>query len=62
MKNIYKWFSELFFMTEKNDTFVGLAHLRAHNNEELKPKAPIKTKRNKDIKISDLMRGANIQP
>ena len=52
---LFNWFQELFFCKSKNTSFIGLSQLK--EAKEPVYNTDIKAKKNKDIKISDLMRG-----
>ena len=54
ISNLIKYFEEMFFINKKDNALIGLYRL---DKEKPPVKAVKKEKKNKEIKISQLMRG-----
>lgn len=55
--NIINWLSDLFLVNKTDNNLIGLSQLK---EKQIFPKQTVKIKKkNKEIKISDLMRGEN---
>lgn len=53
--HLIAWINELFFFKKKDNVLIGLSQLK----EAKEPVSEIKAKKNREIKISDLIRGDN---
>ena len=54
LSELFGYLAEIFGIKQKNDVFVGLSQLKEKQQPVKKVKAK---KQNKEVKISDLMRG-----
>jgi len=54
--NIINWLSDLFLINKTDNNLIGLSQLK---EKQILPKQIAKIKKNKEIKISDLIRGEN---
>ena len=51
-----KWFADIFSINKKDNTLIGLSQLK-ETQETVKEIKKIKIKKEKEVKISDLIRG-----
>lgn len=54
LSDLFSYLAEIFGMNQRNDVYVGLSQLKEPQQPVKKVKAK---KQNKEVKISDLMRG-----